>query len=335
MSVTYGFYNSVNGDRKYDTRQFSNLIGNLVIDGVFASVGTAFVVNSAGGLNITVGAGKAWFNNTWTWNDSVLPLTLSDAELLLNRIDAVVLEVDESVSARSNSIKIITGVSATNAARPTMINTETIHQYPLCYIYRAAGSTAVTQADITNMVGSVDTPFITGVLQTVSLDELLGQWRTQLDQFVAREDAELDEFTVKKETEFDEWFDQLKADLTSEMQLLDQWITSEQEDFLAWYQRMKDQLSEDAAGNLQAQIDKADIDRILLIGFVDGSKAFSEDGTTIISTDTDGNVLTKTFTNMFLTMTTVLSNSSGDEIARMVKNFSSDGKLIDTVVTYS
>ena len=55
----------------------------------------------------------------------------------------------------------------------------------------------------------------------------------------------------------------------------------------------------------------------------------------ITSTSSDGRVLTKTFTNGFLTMTNVLKSAAGAEVARAVKTFDSSGKLISTVVTYS
>ena len=94
MSVTYGFYNSLNGDRKYNAEQISSIFDGLIVDGVFASIGTAFAVEAAGGLTVNVGIGRAWFNHTWTLNDSILPLTAPESEVLLDRIDAVVLEVN-------------------------------------------------------------------------------------------------------------------------------------------------------------------------------------------------------------------------------------------------
>ena len=50
MSVSSGFFNSLNGDRKYNAAQMSAIFDGLIIDGVFASIGTAFAVKAAGGL---------------------------------------------------------------------------------------------------------------------------------------------------------------------------------------------------------------------------------------------------------------------------------------------
>lgn len=335
MSVSSGFFNSLNGDRKYNAAQMSAIFDGLIIDGVFASIGTAFAVKAAGGLTVNVGIGKAWFDHTWTVNDSILPMTAPEAEVLLDRIDAVVLEVNGMESVRNNAIKFVKGNPSSAPSRPTLTNEGNVHQYPLCYIYRKYGTAVINQADITPMVGTESTPFVTGILQTISLDELLGKWQDELDRFTDARSKEVDDWIAQEESDFTAWFNKMKADLQQEQTVLDQWIASEQADFLAWYNQMKDQLSGDVAGNLQLEIDKEEVKRILLVGFEDGTKEFSDDGTVITSTASDGRTLTKTFSDGFLTMTNVLKSAAGAEVARAVKTFDSDGKLISTVVTYS
>ena len=335
MSVSSGFFNSLNGDRKYKAAQMSAIFDGLIIDGVFASIGTAFAVKAAGGLTVNVGIGKAWFDHTWTVNDSILPMTAPEAEVLLDRIDAVVLEVNGMESVRNNTIKFVKGNPSSAPSRPTLTNEGNVHQYPLCYIYRKYGTAVINQADITPMVGTESTPFVTGILQTISLDELLGKWQDELDRFTDARSKEVDDWIAQEESDFTAWFNKMKADLQQEQTVLDQWIASEQADFLAWYNQMKDQLSGDVAGNLQLEIDKEEVKRILLVGFEDGTKEFSDDGTVITSTASDGRTLTKTFSDGFLTMTNVLKSAAGAEVARAVKTFDSDGKLISTVVTYS
>ena len=335
MSVSSGFFNSLDGDRKYNAAQMSAIFDGLIIDGVFASIGTAFAVKAAGGLTVNVGIGKAWFDHTWTVNDSILPMTAPEAEVLLDRIDAVVLEVNGMESIRENTIKFVKGNPSSAPSRPILTNEGNVHQYPLCYIYRKYGTAVINQADITPMVGTESTPFVTGILQTISLDELLGKWQDELDRFTDARSQEVDDWIAQEESDFTAWFNKMKADLQQEQTVLDQWIASEQADFLAWYNQMKDQLSGDVAGNLQLEIDKEEVKRILLVGFEDGTKEFSDDGTVITSTASDGRTLTKTFSDGFLTMTNVLKSAAGAEVARAVKTFDSDGKLISTVVTYS
>lgn len=214
MSVTCGFFNSSGGDRKYDAEQMSSMFDGLIRDGVFATIGTALNVTASSGLVVNVGIGKAWFNHTWTMNDAILPLTAPESDALLDRIDAVVLEINSTPSVRANSIKFVTGTAASTPTNPTITNEEKVHQYPLCYIYRKSASTAIAQADITPMVGSESTPFVTGILDVISLEELLGKWQDELDT----------------------------------------WTESEEAAFTVWFNDIKGQLGEDAATNLQSQI---------------------------------------------------------------------------------
>lgn len=334
MSVTYGFYNSLNGDRKYDAVQMSSLFDGLILDGIFASIGTAFAVRAGSGNTVNVGVGKAWFNRTWTYNDSILPLTAPDSDLLKDRIDAIVIHVDSTDAVRKNEIKFITGDPGDDPSRPTLMRSERVNQYALCYINRAKSSTEIKDGDITNVIGTSETPFITGLIQTINIDELLGKWEGQLDDFVEDKTAELKTWKSQTDAYIADWIEQTNKDLASEKQLIDEWIASEENDFVAWFNRIKGQLSEDAAGNLQVQLDKEEIDRILLTGFVDGIKEFSEDGLTITSTDSKGRTLTKTIASDMTTSTTVLKSVEGSKVAELVKTFNSSGSLINTTVSY-
>lgn len=144
MALTYGFYNSQNGDRVYDADQFSSFLDGIVYDGVYEAVGDKFYVTSLEDedLTIQVGAGRAWLKHTWTLNDTNLYLNATAALDVYDRIDAVVLEVDKEI--RTNSIKIIEGTpSDSTPARPDLKNEDNIRQYPLAYIYREHGTTKI------------------------------------------------------------------------------------------------------------------------------------------------------------------------------------------------
>ena len=126
----------------------------------------------------------------------------------------------------------------------------------------------------------------------------------------------------------------MKADLQAEQTLLDQWVATEQADFLAWYNQMKDQLGEDA-GNLQNQINKDEIKRILLVGFEDG-KEFSEDGTVYYlyrqrRTNPDEDIY-KRIPHNDERAEERCRRRSGESRENL---FNADGSLISTVVTYS
>jgi len=206
MSISSGFYNSLNGDRRYNAEQMSALFDTIINDGVFANVGTAFEVKSTGGMKVSIGIGRAWFNSTWLYNDAPISLTLSASEILLDRYDAVVLEIDHTEAVRAGDIKIVKGTPSSTPQFPTMTSETEVHQYPLAYIYVKAGVTEITQANIMNKIGTSDCPYITGILQVQNIDKIVAQWM-----------AEWEQLTNAKEEEFDNWFATIKAVLDEDI----------------------------------------------------------------------------------------------------------------------
>ena len=139
MSVSFGFYNSKNGDRRYDAIQMSSIFDGIVQDGIIQHVGTAMMVKASDQeeMIVHVGIGRAWFNHTWTLNDSILPLSVSMSEVILDRIDMVVIDIDSRDDYRTNAIKIVKGTADSNPSRPVLVKekehlSEKGHwQYPL------------------------------------------------------------------------------------------------------------------------------------------------------------------------------------------------------------
>lgn len=310
MSVTCGFYNSHNGDRKYDAIQMSRIFEGIFLDGILASIGTAFVVNAGSGNTVNVGAGKAWFNNSWIYNDSVLPLTAPSSNSQYDRIDAVVIEINATDPVRANTIKFVTGDPSANPVRPTMMRSSRVNQYALCYIKRSKGSTEIKGSDITNVIGS-ETRLINGPLEPINASELLSQWEAQLDEFVASETAELERKAKQ----------------------LDTWTENEKTEFISWFNEMRNQLSEDAAGSLQIQIDKEEIDRILVSGLVDGVTTIEANGT-ISTTDSLGRLLLTEFMDESTIVKTLVSER-GVILGTLVKKIDDSGTKITSTVSYS
>lgn len=365
--VTCGFFNSDSASpRKYDAVDFSKVFDGLITDGVFASIGDKLLVKASSGNTVNIGTGKCWFNHTWTSNNDILPMVCDPAEDLLNRIDAIVLEVNSTQSVRDNCFKYIKGTPASEPVKPTLINNTFVHQHALCYITRPEGSTEITQANIENVIGTSETPFITAILQTVSVDELLAQWQAEFDRLLFDRQSEVNTFIADNEKKYDESItakekaadDAIKAKedafdvaIANKESAHDAWsaeIRAEMEALLSevnlWYENafatvdgylaeIKNRLGEDPATSLQLQLDENEIRNVLANGFTDGNKVISEDSSVITSTNSNGWTLVKTFTNEFLTSTTVLTDSNGTELGRLVKNISSDGLTITSEIT--
>ena len=226
MSVTSGFFNSLNGDRTYNAEQMSEIFDGIINDGVFASIGDTFTVTASGdGVAITVGTGRAWFNSTWILNDSTLSLTCTVSEVLLDRWDAVVIEVDHSDDVRAASIKVIDGTPSSSPSKPDMEDDDYVHQYPLAYIYREAGSEDISQSDVTSMIGTSSCPYITGILEVTNIDNIVAQWGAQ----------------------WAEWFTEQSESVTDEM---NDWLSEQQTAFLTWFNNIETIVEGDALTNM-------------------------------------------------------------------------------------
>jgi hypothetical protein len=340
QSVTCGFYNNdpkYEKPRKYDAMQMSRIFDGVINDGIFKTIGECFVVRANSGNTVNVGPGKAWFNHTWTENDAILPVDCGDSEQLLDRIDALVIDIDARPEVADNTITVVKGTPSSYPNRPVLLNEDDHHQHALCYIYRKAESTQITDADITNVVGTDETPYITGILETTSRDDWFAQWRAELDQFVEEEKAkatdEINTYVNTNEADFTAWYSEMKQHMDDVVAETDEWVASQKNTISDWFGNMQNTIGEDSAINLQIQVDRGDIERILVLGLPDGVKNISEDGTTIVSTDSLNRTLTKTFSNGFATCTTVLTDTYGTELGRSVKNYSSDGRVISTETT--
>lgn len=158
MTVTSGFFNSVSGDRLYDALQLSQFLDGILTDGILPGLGTSMIVTSGGGLIANIGVGKAWFKNTYTYNDAVYPFTLDTADPILPRIDVIVLVIDLSVGVRQNSFKVIKGTPASSPIGPSPISSPPYHyEYRLAECRVNAGATTI--ASFTNYVGTGQTPY--------------------------------------------------------------------------------------------------------------------------------------------------------------------------------
>jgi len=193
MTVKYGFYNSLAGDRVYSAEDISGLFEGIITDGIFQPVGGWFVVSAVSGMSIKAAPGRAWFNNTWISSDADFGMTVATAHLVLNRIDTVVIEINKNTGVRANSIKIITGTPASVPVPPTLSDSGGIYQYPLADIYVGVGVSSINTGNITNRIGAdKDTPFVTGIVDVIDVTEFFAQFEYDFTVWFQNLQDELD-----------------------------------------------------------------------------------------------------------------------------------------------
>lgn len=247
MSVTSGFFNSVNHDRRYNAEQMSAIFNGIINDGVFINIGSAFSVTVDTGNKIKVGTGRAWLHSAWINNDAILAFELEASEILYDRIDAVVLETNHTPSVRQGRIIIKKGAIDGSGKKPVMLNTPEIKQMPIAYITRPKNSNAIVQGNIEYCVGTTACPFVTGILKTLNIDNLIAQWKGQWTEWFEDTQNQTDAKILEWTDAWDKWFDTIK-NASGDM------LTNNQAAFDEWFRDVQYQLSDDVAGHLLTEI---------------------------------------------------------------------------------
>lgn len=167
-------------------------------------------------MSVIVQPGFALCNGCMKLEETQRTLAVQASNAMYDRIDTVVLRLNDNDDARICDLYIVEGVPATSPVRPALQRTESIFEIGLADLFIAKNSSAISNQRIT------DTRYETercGIISSIS---------------------QFDTTTLYK---------QIQADLTGFKEV-------EQTEFLEWFEHIKNKLDEDMAGNLQNQIDE-------------------------------------------------------------------------------
>ena len=112
-----------------------------------------FPVTAAGGLKVTVGAGRGWVHPSRFTGYSITKreadtLTMPLADPSLPRIDRIVMRYD--AGARAASLHVLQGTASSTPTAPAISRTELIYDLCLAEITRPAGSISISTGQITD-----------------------------------------------------------------------------------------------------------------------------------------------------------------------------------------
>lgn len=136
-------------DYDFDAADVAAYLAGLT-SGVFSS-DEDFPVTAAGGLKVTVGAGRGWVHPSRFTGYSITKreadtLTMPLADPSLPRIDRIVMRYD--AGARAASLQVLQGTASSTPTAPAISRTELIYDLCLAEITRPAGSTSITTGQI-------------------------------------------------------------------------------------------------------------------------------------------------------------------------------------------
>lgn len=151
MALESGFFNSVNGDRKYNAENISRYFEHIMSSGIFKSVTDCFKVSASSGMTLTVAPGAGLIDCHWVRAMAAETVTIPAAHAVLPRFDTVVLRYDPSDSVRAITLEVVSGTPAEEPAAPDPVRTSALHDLTLALVYVPAGASAITSANLTDV----------------------------------------------------------------------------------------------------------------------------------------------------------------------------------------
>ena len=230
MSLEHAFfYKSVNGDRVYDDASFEHWLKKFFTSGVFLN---DLQVSANNDMTVTVGTGYTNIDGKVKIFESETPLIIETAGASYPRIDSIVLERNDT--ERDILLKVIKGGYSSEPVAHVPVRQDGVYQLVIAQILVNAGAVKITQADITD---------------TRSNTELCGIVAGAVDQIdFSQVQAQFDAYLVQ-------YKEQIAKDYAEYNDDMDAYLNQMENDFAEWFENIRNQLDEDAAGHLQNQID--------------------------------------------------------------------------------
>ena len=230
MSLEHAFfYKSVNGDRVYDDASFEHWLKKFFTSGVFLN---DLQVTTNDDMTVTVGAGYVNADGKVKIFESATPLIIETAGASYPRIDSIVLERNDT--ERDILLKVVKGGYSSEPVAHTPVRQDGVYQLVIAQILVNAGAVKVTQANITD---------------TRSNTELCGIVAATVDQI------DFSQIQAQFDSYFAQYKKQIATDYTQYNEDMETYLNQMAEDFATWFEGIRNQLDEDAAGHLQNQID--------------------------------------------------------------------------------
>lgn len=286
MAQECGFFNAQlvgeEYDRVYLAEQFAAYFASFIGNGVFGSSMQQLEVTANNDMTTNVLSGQAWINGWWYRNTDVYTLSHSVADGILSRIDIVVLRWDHS--ARDMYLAVIEGTPSANPIKPPIVRNANYYDLQLCEVSIPAGSIRITQAQITDTrLDNAVCGLVTGVVDQIDTTTLFNQFETYFEEFKKFYENDYVNWTTEQKQAYITWVALQEKDYidwtTEQKAEYDAWYATHidlwQNEFTTWFDNIKGQLSEDAAGKIQIELDEHEARLSNLENMIISGKAFA------------------------------------------------------------
>ena len=171
------FFNSLNGDRKYNATHWAEYFSQFIGNGVYAEPSTSMQVQATKGMTVKVGAGACFINGYAGYGDGSDVLTL-DLGTSASRIDRIVIRLDYSL--RSIYPAIIKGTAASSPEAPAIVRDGTYYDICIAEITVGINAAEITQSDIKDVRGdNTVCGWVAGTIDQIDTTGLFAQYEAQ------------------------------------------------------------------------------------------------------------------------------------------------------------
>ena len=172
---------------------------------------------ASSGMDIVVKAGQAFIDGHKLVLDADMSFTLDNSDVLLDRIDRVVVYLD--MTNRTMGIKIKKGTPDSPALVPDLVREPTMQEYCLANVRIAAQATAISQTNITDT--RADTQicgFVSTLVEQVDTSTLYAQYQAAYQQFYESTQEQLEAFmqTLTEELGVSTYIKQFKKKVSAQ-----------------------------------------------------------------------------------------------------------------------
>ena len=219
INVRSGFYDAVNRDRVYTAEDMNKPYSRVVADGVFATnTGTPStdlqVVSANDGRKVTVLAGQGICAKKWFESTTPIIIDVSPNTTLYTRIDSVIMQVDTTAAGRVGSIVYREGTPASEAAPPAINTVPGVVEYRLANITVGRNVSAITGSVISDLRGSAECPWVTGLIKQVDTSTLWQQYNDAFAEYFATTTEDFNDYCELQRESWEAFLSQLTEELT-------------------------------------------------------------------------------------------------------------------------
>lgn len=214
-------------DRAQEASFFAKYFSSFIGNGIYPNPSTGMQILEDSGMNVRVSNGCCFINGYFGWIEEIEPENLTiQASENLPRIDRVVARLN--LVERFIELNVKKGTASSNPIAPDIERSLDYYEIALADIRVNANVGKITQANITDLrLNNSLCGIVSGVIDQVDTTTIFNQFKAWYEETTQQASINIEAILEEFQNGFNEWFEHIKG-----------------------------QLSEDAAGHLQLQIDE-------------------------------------------------------------------------------